>query len=109
MTAKNRNKNASDKNSTPIQDDVAKKITKASKGSDSPGSGSGNWTKILAALSYIALVAAAGFAAFYLQKVVEEVGQISSRTEASIQKTAELTKKMESALLQVGHFMEQPS
>ncbi|KAG5845966.1 hypothetical protein ANANG_G00144760 [Anguilla anguilla] len=101
MTAKHRNKNASDKNSTSIQDDVAKKITKASKSTDSTASGSGTWTKALAALSYIALVAAAGFAAFYLQKVVEEVGQISSRTEATIQKNAELTKKMESALQQV--------
>lgn len=106
MTAKHRNKNASDKNSTSVQDDVAKKITKASKGSDSPGTGSGNWAKVLAALSYVALVTAAGFAAFYLQKVVEEVGQISSRTEATIQKNAELTKKMESALLQVCNFIE---
>ncbi|KAI1888110.1 hypothetical protein AGOR_G00181670 [Albula goreensis] len=102
MPAKHRNKsNTSDKNPTSNQDDVAKKIPKASKESDSSGSGSGSWAKVLAALSYIALVAAAGFAAFYLQRVVEEVGQINSRTEESIQKNAELTKKMESVLQQV--------
>lgn len=127
MTAKHRNKNSSnstannnnEKNASPPQhqDDVAKKSQKASKAETpapaaavvaaphpkpSSGSSSGGCVKLLAALCYIALVAGAGVASFYLQQVLEEVNQISSRHQESAQKNAELSQKLEAALQQVG-------
>ena len=51
---------------------------------------------------YIALIGAAGFAAFYLQQVVEEIRQTNARHEESARQNAELSSKMESAVQQVG-------
>ncbi|XP_055793608.1 cytoskeleton-associated protein 4-like [Salvelinus fontinalis] len=104
MTARHRNKNnLSEKTASPTQDDVAKKSPKpSSNGSPSiQGSGSGSWVKVIAALCYIALVAAAGFAAIYLQQVLKEVHQISSRNEETVRKNAEVAHKVENVLQQV--------
>lgn len=114
MTAKHRNKNNSTSNNEknappppPPQDDVAKKSQKAIKVEPLPAphpkssSGSGTCMKLLAALCYIALVAGAGFASFYLQQVLEEVSQISNRHEESLQKNAELAQKVDTVLQQV--------
>ncbi|XP_024233177.1 cytoskeleton-associated protein 4-like [Oncorhynchus tshawytscha] len=104
MTARNRNKNnLSEKTASSTQDDVAKKSPKpSSNGSPSiQGSGSGSWVKVIAALCYIALVAAAGFAAIYLQQVLKEVHQISSRNEETVRKNAEVAHKVENVLQQV--------
>ncbi|XP_035258120.1 myosin-9-like [Anguilla anguilla] len=99
MTAKQRNKNnIIDNNSHSNQDDVAKK---ASQGSEERGSVSGSWAKVLAVLCYIILVAAAGSAALYFQRVLEEMGQLSRRTEETMQKNAELASRLESVLHQV--------
>ena len=104
---KNRKSNTSEKNSAPsIQDDVAKKIQKTSNGvsgSAPLGSGSESWVKLTAVVCYIVLVAAAGFAAFYLQQVLEEVNEVSTKNEESLKKNAELTRKMENVLQQVGN------
>lgn len=104
--AKNRNKSSSsEKNSIPSnQDDVAKKIPKTSNGvggSAPHGSGSESWVKLIAVLCYIILVAAAGIAAFYLQQVLEEVHEVTTKNEESIKKNAELTRNMENVLHQV--------
>lgn len=107
MSVKNRNKhNSSEKNSSSNnQDDVAKKSPKSSNGVSSgpapQGSGSGTSLKLIAALCYIVLVAVAGFAAIYLQQVLEEVHQISTKNKESAQKNAELTRQMEGVLQQV--------
>ncbi|XP_030632539.1 cytoskeleton-associated protein 4 [Chanos chanos] len=108
MTTKHRaknNANSNDKSSSSHQDDVAKKNPKPSKADGSSvrssGSGSGNITKILAALCYLVLVVGAGFASFYLQQVLEEVNQIRNRNEESVQKSAEMTQRVEYALQQV--------
>ncbi|XP_062339330.1 cytoskeleton-associated protein 4 [Osmerus eperlanus] len=102
---KNRKPNTSEKNSAPyIQDDVAKKIQKTSNGvsgSAPHGSGSESWVKVIAVVCYIVLVAAAGFAAFYLQQVLEEVHEVSTKNEESLKENAELTRKMENVLQQV--------
>ena len=97
MTAKQKNKNSIiDKNSHSNQDDVARK---EDQGSEARGSGS--WAKVLAVLCYIVLVAAAGSVALYFQRVMDEMGQISRRTEASVHKNAELALRMDSVLQQV--------
>lgn len=105
MTAKNRKQNSSEKTSPSNQDDVAKKSPKASNGvagvSAPPGSGSGSSVKLIAALCYIILVAAAGFAAFYLQQVLEEVQDISTKNKESLKKNAELALKVENVVQQV--------
>ncbi|CDQ79465.1 unnamed protein product [Oncorhynchus mykiss] len=104
MTARHRNKNnLSEKTASPTQDDVAKKSPKpSSNGSPSiQGSGSGSWVKVIAALCYIALVAAAGFAAIYLQQVLKEVHQISSRNEETVRENAEVAHKVENVLQRV--------
>lgn len=109
MTARHRNKNnLSEKTASPTQDDVAKKSPKpSSNGSPSiQGSGSGSWVKVIAALCYIALVAAAGFAAIYLQQVLKEVHQISSRNEETVRKNAEVAHKVENVLQQVSNAID---
>lgn len=103
MTAKNRKNNSSEKNASSSPDDVAKKSMKSNGVNVTvpQGSGSGSWVTFVAALCYIVLVAAAGFAAFYLQQVLEEVNQINKNNEESVKKNAELTRKMENVVQQV--------
>ncbi|XP_029598313.1 cytoskeleton-associated protein 4 [Salmo trutta] len=102
MTARHRNKNnLSEKTASPTQDDVAKKSPKPSSNGSPSIQGSGSWVKVIAALCYIALVAAAGFAAIYLQQVLIEVHQISSRNEETVRKNAEVAHKVENVLQQV--------
>ncbi|KAJ8387038.1 hypothetical protein AAFF_G00162150, partial [Aldrovandia affinis] len=99
MTVKQRNKNGTnDKNVDINGDDVAKR---AGDGGENVGSGSGSWVRVLAALCYVTLVVTAGLAAFYLQRVLEEMGQLGHSTDGSIQRNAELARRMESVLHQV--------
>ncbi len=107
MTAKNRHKNSSsEKSAASIQEDASKKSQKStSNGVSGPapqGPRSGSCLGLLVTtLFYIALIGAAGFAAFYLQQVVEEIRQTNARQEESARQNAELSSKMESVVQQV--------
>ncbi|KAM9334745.1 cytoskeleton-associated protein 4 [Symphorus nematophorus] len=109
MTAKNRHKNNSSEKSQAAssQDDASKKSQKssASNGVSGPapqGPKSGSFLGLLAsAVFYIALIGAAGFAAFHLQQVVEEMRQMSAKNEESARQNAELGTKMDSVVQQV--------
>ncbi|XP_072233839.1 cytoskeleton-associated protein 4 [Leuresthes tenuis] len=101
MTAKSRPKNAA-----PSQDDASKKSQKSStnevSGPGPQGPPSGSCLGLLVTtVFYIALIGAAGIAAFYLQQVVEEIRQTNARHEESARQNAELSSKMESAVQQV--------
>lgn len=110
MTAKNRNKNSSsEKSAASGQDDpAAKKTPKSTNTNGASGTGpqgprSGSCLGFLVTtVFYVALIGAAGFAAFYLQQVVEEIRQTSARNEESARKSAELSGKMEKVAQQVG-------
>ncbi|XP_044042584.1 cytoskeleton-associated protein 4 [Siniperca chuatsi] len=107
MTAKNRHKSSSsEKSAAAIQDDASKKSQKStSNGVSGPapqGPRSGSCLGLLlTTVFYIALIGAAGFAAFYLQQVVEEIRQTTARHEESALQNAELSSKMESVVQQV--------
>ncbi|XP_043963680.1 cytoskeleton-associated protein 4 [Gambusia affinis] len=107
MTTKNRPKN-SEKSAAPGQDDASKKSQKsggATNGVSGPGPQgprSGSCLGLLVnAVFYAAMIGAAGFAAFYLQQVVEEVRQIHAEHEESARRGTELGTKMENVLHQV--------
>lgn len=107
MTTKNRPKN-SEKSAAPGQDDASKKSQKsggATNGVSGPGPQgprSGSCLGLLVnAVFYAAMIGAAGFAAFYLQQVVEEVRQIHAEYEENARRGAELGTKMENVLHQV--------
>uniref|UniRef100_A0A3Q2QA45 Cytoskeleton associated protein 4 n=1 Tax=Fundulus heteroclitus TaxID=8078 RepID=A0A3Q2QA45_FUNHE len=112
MTSKNRSK-SSEKSAAPSQDDAPKKSQKsggggATNGVSGPGPQgpqgprSGSCLGLLVtAVFYTAMIGAAGFAAFYLQQVVEEVRQINAEHAESARRGAELGTKMESVVQQV--------
>ncbi|KAM4711804.1 cytoskeleton-associated protein 4 [Anableps anableps] len=107
MTTKNRPKN-SEKSAAPSQDDAPKKSQKsggATNGVSGPGPQgprSGSCLGLLVTtVFYIAMIGAAGFAAFYLQQVVEEVRQIHAKHEEGARRGAELGTKMENVVQQV--------
>ena len=58
--------------------------------------------KLTLVVFYVALVAAGGFAAFYLQQALEEVHQIGAKNEETARVHAGLHGQMESVLQQVG-------
>uniref|UniRef100_A0A3B5MEV6 Cytoskeleton associated protein 4 n=1 Tax=Xiphophorus couchianus TaxID=32473 RepID=A0A3B5MEV6_9TELE len=106
MTTKNRPKN-SEKSAAPSQDDASKKSQKsggATNGVSGPGPQgprSGSCLGLLVnTVFYAAMIGAAGFAAFYLQQVVEEVRQIHAEHKESARRGAELGTKMENVLQQ---------
>lgn len=121
MTAKNRNKGSSssgEKSAAPSQEDASKKsqkitsttATTTSSPSSNGVSGSGAQGPrsrsclglIVSTVFYLGLIGAAGFAAFYLQQVVEEIKRSEARHENSVQLSAGLVTKMESVVQQVG-------
>ena len=113
MTAKNRHKSSSSGEKSAAaaassHEDASKKSPKSSTGNgvavpEAPGQKSGSCLGLLATvLFYAALIGAAGFAAFYMQQVVEEIRETSARHEESAQRSAELSGKMESVVQQVG-------
>uniref|UniRef100_A0A3B3ZGX8 Cytoskeleton-associated protein 4 n=1 Tax=Periophthalmus magnuspinnatus TaxID=409849 RepID=A0A3B3ZGX8_9GOBI len=107
MTAKNRHKNSTTEKSTvPIQEDVPKKNPKTSSNgttsSPTQGSSSGGCLGFfVSAVFYVTLLGAAGFAAFHLQQVMEEIRQTSAKHEKNAQQNAELITKMQSVAQQV--------
>lgn len=109
MAAKNRNKNiTSEKSPATSQDDAPKKSQKSSNngvtGSVAQGPRSGSCLGFfVSAVFYVTLIVAAGFAAFYLQQVMEEIRQTSAKNEKSAQQNADIVNKMESVTQQVGY------
>ncbi|XP_068442961.1 cytoskeleton-associated protein 4 [Clinocottus analis] len=115
MTAKNRQKsNSSEKSAAAAaaaaaassHDDAPKKSPKsASNGVSGPapqGPASRSCLGLVAStVFYLALLGAAGFAAFYLQQVVEEIRETSARHAESARQSAELSGKMDSVVQQV--------
>ncbi|XP_035529541.1 cytoskeleton-associated protein 4 [Morone saxatilis] len=107
MTAKNRQKNSSsEKSAASSQEDASKKSPKSTSngvsGAGPQGPRSGSCLGLVATtVFYIALLGAAGFGAFYLQQVVEEIQQTNARHEESAKQNAELGRKMESVVQQV--------
>ena len=121
MTAKNRKHSSNNaEKSAPAaaahQDEAPKKAPKTSSSngvsgvSGAPQGGSGSSSssciKLLAAVCYIALITAAGIAAIYLQQVLEEVHQITAKSQESARENAELTRKTEGVLQQVEWLLE---
>lgn len=107
MTAKNRHKNStSEKSTVSSQEDMPKKNQKASSngvtGSPAQGAGSGSCLGFfVTAVFYVTLLGGAGFAAFYLQQVMEEIRQTSALHQKSAQQNEELISKMQSVAQQV--------
>lgn len=67
------------------------------------GSPSGSCAGLLFnALFYLALIGAAGFAAFYVQQAVDEIRQMGAKYGEDARQGAELSTKMESVFQQVG-------
>lgn len=109
--AKTRNKNSTgEKSAVSHQEDVGKKPQKSTgnngasvPGSQGQGPRSGSCLgSLVTAVFYVALMGAAGFAAFYLQQVVEEIRQTSGRHEESARQSAQLGTTMENVVQQVG-------
>ncbi|KAM6962160.1 cytoskeleton-associated protein 4 [Tautogolabrus adspersus] len=108
MTAKNRHKNnSSDKSTASIPEDASKKSPKSStsngvSGPATQGPQSGSCLGLVfTTVFYLGLLGAAGFAAFHLQQVVEEIRETSAKHEDSARQNAELSSKMESVVQQV--------
>ncbi|XP_034529468.1 cytoskeleton-associated protein 4 [Notolabrus celidotus] len=108
MTAKNRNKNnSSEKSVASSPEDASKKSPKSSpsngvSGPAPQGPRSGSCVGLVCTtVFYLALIGAAGFAAFYLQQVVEEIRETSAKHEESARQSAALGSKMESVVQQV--------
>lgn len=102
--------NSSEKTSPPSQEDAPPKKTPKSAssnglsgtGAQGPSHSRSCLGLIVSAVCYIAVIGAAGFAAFYLQQVVEEIRQSGVKQEERAQQSAELHTKMESVIQQVG-------
>uniref|UniRef100_G3Q8L2 Cytoskeleton associated protein 4 n=1 Tax=Gasterosteus aculeatus aculeatus TaxID=481459 RepID=G3Q8L2_GASAC len=103
MTAKNRHKNSSSEKSAAAAaaassaEDAPKKSPRSTgngvSGPGPQGSGSGSCLSlglVATALFYVALLSAAGFAAFYMQRVVEEIQKSGARHEEAARQSAEL-------------------
>lgn len=107
MTAKNRHKN-NEKSAASAQEDAPKKIqpsagVSAAGGPAHHGTRSGSCFGLFAtAVFYAALLGAAGFGAFHVQKVVEELRETTARQEESAQRNAAVGTKMDSVVQQVG-------
>uniref|UniRef100_A0A3Q3VMR5 Cytoskeleton-associated protein 4 n=1 Tax=Mola mola TaxID=94237 RepID=A0A3Q3VMR5_MOLML len=109
MTAKNRHR-SSEKSAASSQDDAAKKSQASSGAPRAAGPGpqgpQGPRTRsclglLATTVFYVALICAAGFAAFYLQKVVEEMRETTARQEESARRTADVGTKLDDIVLQI--------
>ncbi|XP_054609728.1 cytoskeleton-associated protein 4-like [Dunckerocampus dactyliophorus] len=108
MTAKNRQKSsASEKTAAaaPVQDEKKPQKsngTSGSAGSQRPRTGGSCLGSLVSALFYAAILGGAGLAAFHLQKVVEEIRQTSAKHAESARMGAEMSRKMDNVVQQVG-------
>ncbi|KAK7886121.1 hypothetical protein WMY93_025742 [Mugilogobius chulae] len=107
MTAKNRQKNSTtEKSSVQSQEDAPKKNQKTSSNGTTSSSGQGSSSGgclgfFVSAVFYVTLLGAAGFGAFHLQQVMEEIRQTSAQHEKSAQQNAELIITMQTVAQQV--------
>lgn len=109
MTARNRHRN-SEKSAASSQDEAPKKsqATSSAPAPAAPGPQrsrprSRNVLGVLrTTLFYVAVISAAGFAAFYLQKVVSEMQEATGRQEESARRNADMASKLDGVVLQVG-------
>lgn len=107
MTAKNRHKN-NEKSAASTQEDAPKKSQPSASVSAAGGPGhhgtrSGScFGLFVTTVFYAALLGAAGFGAFQVQKVVEELRETTARQEESAQRNAAIGTKMDSVVQQVG-------
>ncbi|XP_029351327.1 cytoskeleton-associated protein 4 [Echeneis naucrates] len=104
MTTKNRHKsNLGEKSAAPSQEDASRKSQKSAAGNGVSGSGAQGPKPrsclglLVTALFYVGLIGAAGFGAFHLQQVVEEV----RRTSAWHAESAGLALKLEGVVQQM--------
>lgn len=109
MTARNRHKN-SEKSAASSQDEAPKKsqTTTSASAAAAPGPQrsrprSRSFVGALrTTLFYVTVISAAGFAAFYLQKVVSKMQEATARQEESARKNADMASKLDGVVLQVG-------
>lgn len=107
MTAKNRHKN-NEKSAASAQEDAPKKSQPSASVSAAGGPGHhGTRSRscfglFVTAVFYAALLGAAGFGAFHVQKVVEELRETTARQEESAQRNEAVSTKMDSVVQQVG-------
>lgn len=109
MTAKNRHRN-NEKSAASSQDDAPKKSQASSSVSAVAAPGpqrsrprSRSFLGVLCTtVFYVAVISAAGFAAFYLQKVVVEMQEATARQEESARQNADMATKLDGVVLQVG-------
>uniref|UniRef100_A0A1A8HTK9 Cytoskeleton-associated protein 4 n=3 Tax=Nothobranchius kuhntae TaxID=321403 RepID=A0A1A8HTK9_NOTKU len=98
---------SNEKSAAPSQEDVPKKSPKGGTNGVSGGPGpqgprSGGCLGLLATtVFYVALVGAAGFAAFHFQQALDEIHQIKTTHEQGARQDGELSTKMESVVQQV--------
>nr|XP_015815642.2 cytoskeleton-associated protein 4 [Nothobranchius furzeri]XP_054595730.1 cytoskeleton-associated protein 4 [Nothobranchius furzeri]XP_054595731.1 cytoskeleton-associated protein 4 [Nothobranchius furzeri] len=98
---------SNEKSAAPSQEDVPKKSPKGGTNGVSGGPGpqgprSGGCLGLLATtVFYVALVGAAGFAAFHFQQALDEIHQIKTTYEQGARQDGELSTKMESVVQQV--------
>ncbi|XP_067861445.1 cytoskeleton-associated protein 4 [Heptranchias perlo] len=97
-SVKQRNKNHSDRGSHTLQDDVAKRSSKGSKGGTGSGSAIG---KVVSFLLFLILAAAAALFGWYIHNLSEQVNHFNKRNEETSLQSYELAKKMETILQQV--------
>lgn len=110
MTAKNRQKNSEKGAASGQQDDAPKKNQPSASvsaaahhgGSSSSSSRSGSCLGLLATtVFYAALMGAAGFAAFHVQHVVEEIRESNAKQEESARHYSDIATKMVNVVQQV--------
>lgn len=108
MTAKNRHRN-SEKSAASSQDDAPKKSqassTVSAVAAPGPQRSRPRSRSFLGVLSttvfYVAVISAAGFAAFYLQKMVAEIQEAAARQEESARQNTDTTAKLDGVILHV--------
>lgn len=110
MTAKNRQRN-SEKSAASSQDEAPKKSQVSSSSvpaAAAPGPQrsrprSRSFLGVLCnTVFYVAVISAAGFVAFSLQKVVAEMQEATARQEKSARQNADMSTKVDGVVLQVG-------
>lgn len=108
MTLTNRHRSISnEKTTTSNQDDAPESQTGVNgsgvKGPKPKGALSRSFfTSHGSTVFYIMLIGAAGFTALYLQKIPEEVRQTNTKLEKMARKSADMSTKLDSIVLQVG-------
>ncbi|XP_062928611.1 cytoskeleton-associated protein 4-like [Mobula hypostoma] len=97
-STKQRNKSHSDRSSSALQDDVAKRSLKGGKGTAESPSTIG---KVLNVLLFLVLAAAAAVFGWYVHSLSEQINHLHQRNEEISLRSNDLTKKMETLLQQV--------